>query len=129
MSSGCSNGGGGEGMLAALHAAASKGRVEQARALLQANPLLATTRDAQGWTPALLAAYYDQPEVLEMCLAKGAKANDVDTDTYRAACLHWAAGHGRVGLVLSLVTQHGADPNLKVWGGAAVGMRVCLRVG
>ncbi len=106
--------GGGEGMLAALHAATSKGRVEQARALLQANPLLATTRDAQGWTPGLLAAYYDQPEVLEMCLTKGARAGDVDADTYRASALHWAAGHGRVGVVLALVKQHGADPNLKV---------------
>lgn len=101
-------------MLAALHTAASSGKVEQARALLRANPLLATTRDAQGWTPALLAAYYDQPEVLGLCLARGAKANDVDSDTYKASALHWAAGHGRVGLVLALVTQHGADPNLKV---------------
>lgn len=103
----------GGGMLAALHTAASKGRVEQARKLLQANPLLATTRDAQGWTPGLLAAYFDQPEVLELCLAKGARADDVDTDTYRASALHWVAGHGRVGAVVSLVTQHGADPNLR----------------
>lgn len=103
----------GGGMLAALVTATSKGRVEQARKLLQANPLLATTRDAQGWTPGLLAAYYDQPEVLELCLAKGARADDVDTDTYRASALHWVAGHGRVTAVVTLVTQHGADPNLR----------------
>ena len=110
---GGSSGVDGGGMLAALVTATSKGRVEQARKLLQANPLLATTRDAQGWTPGLLAAYYDQPEVLELCLAKGARAGDVDTDTYRASALHWVAGHGRVTAVVTLVTQHGADPNLR----------------
>lgn len=89
-------------------------QVDRVRRLLQANPLLAHTRNAEGWTPTLMASFHDQPEVVEFLVSHGAPVNEVDEDQYHAGVLHWLAQHGRAWVVFQLVKQYGANPNLKV---------------
>lgn len=101
-------------MFAALTEAAREGDVKHVQCLIHANPLLIDTRSQPGdWTPSLLAAYYNQPECVELFISKGANVNHRDDDGHlRRGVLHWMAGHGRALTVLKLAKEYGADPNL-----------------
>ena len=102
-------------MLNALNDALAAGKVHTVSCLLQAHPLLVSTRmHAGGWTPLLLASYYDQPEVVEVILSRaGVGVNDVDNDIFRRSALHWLAARGQTVLILKLVKQHGATVDLR----------------
>lgn len=102
-------------MLNALNDALAAGKVHQVNCLLQAHPLLVSTRmHAGGWTPLLLASYYDQPEVVEAILNRaGVSVNDTDHDLFRRSALHWLAARGQTVLILKLVKQHGATVDLR----------------
>lgn len=100
-------------MFAALTEATREGDVEQVKHLVMANPLLIDTRSSGGWTPSLLAAYYNQPECVELFISKGANVNDRDDDGHlRRGVLHYLAGHGRAMTCLKLAKEYGGDPNL-----------------
>lgn len=81
--------------------------------LLRADPLLATARDEEGWTPTLKAAFYDQEATASVLLRAGAPPNDVDNDTYGCTALHWAAERNNVQLILTLASR-AANMNLQV---------------
>jgi len=102
-------------MLNALNDALAAGKVHTVSCLLQAHPLLVSTRmHAGGWTPLLLASYYDQSEVVEVILSRaGVGVNDVDNDIFRRGALHWLAARGQTVLILKLVKQHGATVDLR----------------
>jgi|EP00624_Nannochloropsis_granulata_P000905 hypothetical protein len=102
-------------MLNALNDALAEGKVHTVNCLLHAHPLLVSTRmHAGGWTPLLLASYYDQPEVVEVILSHaGVGVNDVDNDIFRRSALHWLAARGQAVLIFKLVKQRGATVDLR----------------
>jgi len=102
-------------MLKALNDAVTAGSVHKVSCLLRAHPLLVSTRMHEGgWTPLLLASYYDQPEVVELILNRaGVGVDDVDQDIFRRTSLHWLAAHGHPLLILKMVKQHGASVDIR----------------
>lgn len=68
-------------------------------------------RDADGRTPLLLAAMYDQLDVLQLCLSRGANVSNRD-DATASSALHFAARAGSPRAV-TLLLNEGADVSMK----------------
>src|SRR5687767_4934366 len=60
-----------------LFDAASVGRVDRVRAILEADPAKLTSWSGDGFTPLHLAAFFGYPEVVELLLSQGAGPNPV----------------------------------------------------
>ncbi|KAL3658093.1 hypothetical protein V7S43_016936 [Phytophthora oleae] len=100
-----------------LHLYARCGRADAARIQLQHGGNT-EIRDAQALTPLLLAARYNQLEVLQLLLQHGARSDafaPLDTDFGHGielgTCLHFAAESGHVQILKFLVTAAALDPD------------------
>jgi TonB family protein len=94
---------------AALLTAASEGRVEDVRALLDQG-LDVNARNEDDWTPLLLAALGGHPEVVTLLLERGADVNAGDTSGQTALMYAARGGHTEA---VALLLDHGADVNAK----------------
>jgi ankyrin repeat protein len=99
-----------------IHEASSLGRAERVRELLTADPSLATSRSADGFTPLHYAAFFGTAEVAAVLLDHGADPSAVAENEMRVQPLHSAAAvdaHETARLLLDA----GADPNATQQGG------------
>ena len=71
----------------------------------QLQELLNTATDFEKANAALLAAYANKPELLQLLIANGANINQVDKEGW--TCLHWAVHHPNLDLI-KLLMAHGA---------------------
>jgi ankyrin repeat protein len=92
-----------------LHDAVKNGNLEKVRALLIDNPGLVFSKDNDGETPLHVAATFDQKDIVELLLAKGADVNAKGKDG-RAPLL--ATVYHNVDLVKAMIAA-GADVNTK----------------
>ena len=65
-------------LVAELQQAIRTGSRETVINLINENPDLVNEPDERGFTPLIMAAYFDQLEILKSLLEKGARINDVD---------------------------------------------------
>jgi ankyrin repeat protein len=95
-----------------LFDAASVGRVDRVRELLDADPSVLESWSSDGFTPLHLAAFFGYPRVVELLLSRGAQVNPVARNPMKVQPLHSAAA-GRHGEVARLLVEAGADVNAK----------------
>lgn len=96
--------------------AAAFGKTEQLNALLSEQPELRDVFSADGFQPLGLAAFFDQPQALEVLLDSGAEVNTPSRNGLAVTPLGSAAAGGRFACA-QLLLQRGADPNLSESGG------------
>ena len=89
------------------------GDLERAGAELDAHPELATARGVHELAPLYFAAMGDNPEMVDLLLARGA---DVNAASGAGAPIHAAAMRGRSEIVKRLL-EAGADPNARDYEG------------
>jgi uncharacterized protein len=92
--------------------AASVGRVERVRGLLDADPSGLHAWSSDGFTALHLAAFFGYPRVVELLLSRGAQVNAVARNPMKVQPLHSAAA-GRHGEVARLLVEAGADVNAR----------------
>jgi ankyrin repeat protein len=92
--------------------AASVGRADQVRSLLDADPSRVEGWSSDGFTPLHLAAFFGYPKVVELLLARGAGVNPVARNPMKVQPLHSAAA-GHHGAVARLLVEAGADVNAR----------------
>ncbi len=88
--------------------AAALGALERARGLLDADPALAGAYAEDGFYPLGLAAFFGQPAMVELLLARGAPVDAVARNGTRVMALH-AAVAARDLESARLLLAHGAD--------------------
>jgi|SRR5579884_2086941 len=93
--------------------AGDRARVEQ---LLSHDRSLVRAFTKDGWTPLHLAAFFDQPEIAELLIARGADVNARSLNAMRNMPLHAAAAGGSNAVVSALLSR-GADVNARQQGG------------
>ena len=96
--------------------AASLGRVERLRELLDGEPGLATARSSDDFTALHYAAFFDGPEATRLLLERGADANAFADNELGVHPLNSAAAAGRTD-VARVLLEHGADPTAETKGG------------
>ncbi len=94
--------------------AVENGQLEQVQNLLKAKPDLVKARDNDGWTPLIMAARFNQVNLIKLLLKSGAKVDDVDNEG--SSALHHASASGRMEAVKTLV-ENKAQVSLKNQGG------------
>ena len=99
-----------------IFAAAMTGRTGRIQELLAANRSLAGAFSSDGWTPLHLAAFFGHEEAARALLNKGASVSAQSTNAMANTPLH-AAAAGRQLPIVSLLLEHGADPNARQHGG------------
>ena len=92
--------------------AATLGRVERLRSLLDADPAQATAVAADGFYPLGLAAYFKQPAAVRLLLDRGADPNQAATNTAKVTALHAAVSSNQKQIVEWLI-EAGADVNAR----------------
>ncbi|MDQ3400862.1 MAG: ankyrin repeat domain-containing protein [Candidatus Limnocylindria bacterium] len=93
--------------------AAAVGDVARVQELLDEDPSLASAYAPDGFHPLGLAAFFRQPEVVELLLARGADVRAVAKNPMQVTALHSAvADGGHAGIAKALV-RAGADVNAK----------------
>lgn len=95
-----------------LHDAVKRGDLEKIRALLAADPRLATSRsetDTRGTYPLHVAAEFGQSAAAQVLLDKGARDSLLDQEN-GATALSWAAFFGRPSVV-EVLLRSGSDPS------------------
>ena len=95
-----------------LFDAASVGRVDRVRALLDQDPARVNGWSSDGFTPLHLASFFGYAKVVELLLARGAEVNPVARNPMKVQPLHSAAA-GRHGEVARLLVEAGANVNAK----------------
>lgn len=96
--------------------AAALGKVERVTELVEKDSKLLSAFSADGFTPLHLAAFFGQPAVAKLLLAKGAPVDAVAKNATKVHPLHSAAAGGSDEIVEALLAK-GADPNAKQHGG------------
>ena len=97
-----------------IHKAVGQGDLAKVKELLEKNPELVNTKDSQGNTPLLLAAYRGHSEVVGFLIAKGADLNSLNT--YKYTPLHYSILRRHIE-VAEMLIKAGADLNIpNVWG-------------
>src|SRR5437763_8706313 len=91
-----------------LFDAASVGRLDRARALLDADPSGVKAWSSDGFTALHLAAFFGYAKVVELLLARGAEVSLAARNPMKDQPLHSAAA-GRPGEVARLLVDAGAD--------------------
>jgi TonB family protein len=94
---------------AALLRAASEGRVDDVRALLDQG-LDVNARNEDGWTPLLFAAHRGHTEVVTLLLERVADVNVSNSAGWTPLIAAALSGHTEV---VGLLLEHGADPHAK----------------
>jgi ankyrin repeat protein len=96
---------------------AAVGRTRGLEELLDAEPELARSWSADGFTPLHLASFFGQEDAARILIERGAEANLVARhESIHVTPLHSAAAGGHPGIV-KLLLEHGADPNAAQDGG------------
>lgn len=119
-----------------LHLYARCGRADAARIQLR-HGADTEIRDSQGCTPLLLAARYNQLEVLQVLLQHGARADafaPLDTDfghgVELGTCLHFAAESGHVQILKFLVSAAALDADERTCGSQEItALHLAARLG
>lgn len=97
--------------------AAAVGRTRGLEELLDAEPELARSWSADGFTALHLAAFFGQEEAARLLLERGAETNLVARhESIHVTPLHSAAA-GSHSEIVKLLLEHGADPNAAQDGG------------
>lgn len=99
-----------------IHEAASLGRAERVRELLEADATLVTSRSSDGFTPLHYAAFFGTPEAAAALLEYGADPGAVADNEMRVQPLHSAAAVD-ANETARLLLDAGADPNASQQGG------------
>lgn len=86
------------------------GDLEGVRHSLQAHPGLVHERDARGSTPLILAAYYDQKDLVRLLLEQGAPVNEMDGSGNTALMGVCFKGYAEMARIL---IEAGADVNAR----------------
>ena len=96
---------------------AAVGRTRGLEELLDAEPALAQTWSADGFTALHLAAFFGQEDAVKILLERGAEVNLVARhSSIHVTPLHSAAA-GSHAAIVKLLLEHGADPNAAQDGG------------
>jgi uncharacterized protein len=95
----------------AMHIAATYGRVEKCKLMIQANSAALEIAYEFGRTPLMCAASAGHADVIEMLHERGAKLDTVDSGG--ATALHLAATAGHISCMKYLL-RHGINPNASV---------------
>ncbi len=90
--------------------ASAVGRERRVEAILDADPAQLDAVADDGFTPLGLAAFFGQPEVVDLLLAHGANVNLASHNPMRVAPLHSAVAQRRIDIARRLIA-HGADVN------------------
>ncbi len=96
--------------------AASLGRVDQVRALVEQNPELATAYSEEGFTALHLAAYLGQKETVDLLLNEEAEVNAIARNPSGYTALSGAVSRGHLEITKTLLTK-GANVNHRYEGG------------
>jgi uncharacterized protein len=96
--------------------ASALGRTERLEQLLGEDPGRATQFASDGFTALHLAAFFGHLDAARVLLGAGAAVDAVAMDPQRVTPLHSAAA-GRHPDIVSLLLEHGADPNARQRGG------------
>jgi ankyrin repeat protein len=97
-----------------IHKAVGQGDLAKVKELLEKKPELVNTKDSQGNTPLLLAAYRGHSEIVGFLIAKGADLNSLNT--YKYTPLHYSILRRHIE-VAEMLIKAGADLNIpNVWG-------------
>jgi len=92
------------------------GETQSVVAKLQENPDLLESRNADGWTPLHLAAFFGTPELINALLDRGASVDARSGNAMANTPLHAAVAGGKTENVAALV-KRGADVNAQQSGG------------
>ena len=99
-----------------IFAASMAGFRDRVTDLLDADGALISSYSVDGWTPLHLAAFFGQPSVVELLLARGADVRALSRNGAANTPLH-AATAGRNQDAVRLLLEHGADVNARQEGG------------
>lgn len=91
-----------------LFEAVKTGDAEALAALLEGNRGQVAARDANGWTPLHLAAFYGHEAAVRALLNKGAEVNALSDNPLRNTPLHAAAAGKHAGIA-KLLVERGAN--------------------
>ncbi len=95
-----------------LYEAATAGRVERARELLDAHPSQVNAHSRDGFFPLALAAFFGRGEVAELLLERGADVHQAARNEMRVTALHAAVASGQLAIARSLL-ERGAQVNAR----------------
>lgn len=93
--------------------AAAIGDVPRVQELLGDDASLANACAPDGFQPLGLAAFFRQPEVVELLLARGADVRAVAQNPFRVTALHSAVADGGHAAVATMLVRAGADVNAR----------------
>lgn len=99
-----------------VHEAASLGRADRLRELLETDATLVTNRSSDGFTPLHYAAFFGTAEAAAVLLERGADPAAVAENEMRVQPLHSAAAVD-ANETARLLLEAGADPNAAQQGG------------
>lgn len=102
----------GKGTLSIFEAAAT-GDVPRAQELLDADPSLASAYAPDGFHPLGLAAFFHQPAVVELLLARGADVRAPSKNPMQVTALHSAVADGGHAEIAKMLVRAGADVNAR----------------
>ncbi|MGD0297114.1 MAG: ankyrin repeat domain-containing protein [Bryobacteraceae bacterium] len=105
-----------KGLQLDIFAACMAGASDRVIQLIASDPALINNYSHDGWTPLHLTAFFAQPAVVELLLARGADANARAKNGTTNMPLHAGAAGRNLDVVRALVEQ-GADVNARQEGG------------
>src|SRR3954465_244291 len=108
-----------------VHEAAALGETGRLRAVLDEDPQRANEYGDDGFHPLGLACFFGHVDAARLLLERGADVNALSRNEHiQTAAIHAAAPAGETGSgeptrceLVTLVLEHGADPNLPQGGG------------
>jgi uncharacterized protein len=109
-----------EGVQLSFHEAAAIGNLQRISLLLLNQPELLNSFSPDGFTALQLACYFNEPEVVELLLERGADVSEVSVNQMRLQALHSAAAAGDQSGAVQICEQllsAGADVNARQHGG------------
>ncbi len=95
--------------------AVRNGNSEEVQQIVSSSPQIVNEADSRGFTPLIMAAYFNQPALVELFVDAGAQINGQDGSGNTA--LMGACFKGFEEIVSKLITR-GADVNVQNFGGA-----------